>query len=173
MFTLGEVRDLLNSEGFQAFKKEHVLEETSVADLLRYVNEMDEFQALRDFDFKLHIPGLNLGKALDILISALNRSEHNEPVKSHGVLYSAADIYFSAITPSASGGQPASAFFMSRDGISMAQSAVILVTNMLLYTISLAIIGVFGFISSPYVFMGFDTPAKVLIIIGSVFIIAL
>lgn len=113
------------------------------------------------------------GKALDILISALNRSEHNEPVKSHGILYSAADIYFSAITPSASGGQPASAFFMSRDGISMAQSAVILVTNMLLYTISLAIIGVFGFISSPYVFMGFDTPAKVLIIIGSVFIIGL
>ena len=27
-------------------------------------------------------------------------------------VYSAADIYFSAITPSASGGQPASAFFM-------------------------------------------------------------
>ena len=46
-----------------------MLEETSVADLLRYVNEMDEFQALRDFDFKLHIPGLNLGKALDILMN--------------------------------------------------------------------------------------------------------
>ena len=69
VFTLGEVRDLLNSEGFQAFKKEHVLEETSVADILRYINEMDEFQALRSFDFKLHIPGLNLGKALDILMS--------------------------------------------------------------------------------------------------------
>ena len=30
-------------------------------------------------------------------------------------VYSAADIYFSAITPSASGGQPASAFFMIKD----------------------------------------------------------
>ena len=30
----------------------------------------------------------------------------------HAFVYSAADIYFSAITPSASGGQPASAFFM-------------------------------------------------------------
>ena len=31
-----------------------------------------------------------------------------------GVLYSAADIYFSAITPSATGGQPACAYFMLR-----------------------------------------------------------
>ena len=113
------------------------------------------------------------GKALDILVSALNKSEHNEPIKSHGLLYSAADIYFSSITPSASGGQPASAFFMSRDGISMAQSAVILVTNMLLYTISLALIGIFGFLSSPSVFFGFDTPAKALIIVGSILIIGL
>ena len=34
-----------------------------------------------------------------------------------GVLYSAADIYFSAITPSATGGQPASAVLMMRSGI--------------------------------------------------------
>ena len=113
------------------------------------------------------------GKALDILISALNRSEHNKQIKSHGLLYSAADIYFSAITPSASGGQPASAFFMNRDGITMAQSAVILVSNMLLYTISLAFIGIVGFIISPHNFWDFDTPAKVLILIGSLFIIGL
>lgn len=113
------------------------------------------------------------GKALDILISALNKSEKHEPIKSHGILYSSADIYFSAITPSASGGQPASAYFMSRDGISMAQSAVVLLSNMLLYTISLAIIGLFGFVSSPHNFWDFDTPAKVLIIIGSLFIISL
>ncbi len=113
------------------------------------------------------------GRALDILISALNRSEKHEPIKSHGILYSAADIYFSAITPSASGGQPASAYFMSRDGITMAQSAVVLLSNMLLYTISLAFIGIIGFISSPHTFMDFDTPAKVLIIIGSLFIVCL
>ena len=34
-----------------------------------------------------------------------------------GFLYSAADIYFSSITPSATGGQPASAYFMMQDGI--------------------------------------------------------
>ena len=36
---------------------------------------------------------------------------------NRGFLYSTANIYFSAITPSATGGQPASAFFMVRDGI--------------------------------------------------------
>ncbi|MGP1404566.1 MAG: lysylphosphatidylglycerol synthase transmembrane domain-containing protein, partial [Catonella sp.] len=37
-------------------------------------------------------------------------------------LYSAADIYFSAITPSASGGQPASFYFMRKDGISFSKA---------------------------------------------------
>ena len=34
-----------------------------------------------------------------------------------GFVYSAADIYVSAITPSATGGQPASAYFMIKDGL--------------------------------------------------------
>ena len=33
--------------------------------------------------------------------------------------YSSADIYFSAITPSATGGQPATAYFMHKDGVSL------------------------------------------------------
>ena len=36
-----------------------------------------------------------------------------------GLVFSSADIYFSAITPSATGGQPASIFFMRREGVSM------------------------------------------------------
>ena len=35
----------------------------------------------------------------------------------HGILYSAADVYFSAVTPSATGGQPACALFMIRNGL--------------------------------------------------------
>ena len=40
------------------------------------------------------------------------------PTFRHGLVYSSADLYFSAITPSATGGQPASAFFMRLDGMS-------------------------------------------------------
>ena len=50
------------------------------------------------------------------ICSILKKSRYmRSPVK--GLLYSTSDIYFSAITPSATGGQPASAFFMIRDGI--------------------------------------------------------
>lgn len=48
------------------------------------------------------------GEALRVLVRHMGY-----PAKrSHGFVYSAADVYFSAITPSASGGQPASAYFM-------------------------------------------------------------
>lgn len=113
------------------------------------------------------------GFALDVLVKAITKEEHTPKIRSHGLLYSAADIYFSAITPSASGGQPASAFFMSRDGISMAQSAVILVTNVFLYTVSLVLIGLIGFAICPAVFFRFDTLAKVFICLGGFFLVGL
>ena len=45
------------------------------------------------------------GEAIRVIVAHMGY-----PTKrSHGFVYSAADVYFSAITPSASGGQPASA----------------------------------------------------------------
>ncbi|MBR3058915.1 MAG: flippase-like domain-containing protein [Clostridiales bacterium] len=113
------------------------------------------------------------GFALDVLVHAITHDQEGPKIRSNGLLYSAADIYFSAITPSASGGQPASAFFMSRDGITVAQSAVILVTNVFLYTISLVLLGVIGFFLCPSVFFRFDTLAKIFIILGGVFLVGL
>ncbi len=113
------------------------------------------------------------GWALDVLVHALTRSDDGPKIRSHGFLYSAADIYFSAITPSASGGQPASAFFMSRDGIPVAHSAVILVANMFLYTISLVVIGLIGFCLCPSIFWNMDTLAKILVTLGFVFLMGL
>ena len=55
--------------------------------------------------------------------------------------YSAADIHFSAITPSASGGQPASAFLMLRDGIPGVQVTAALLLNLAMYSCSLVAIG--------------------------------
>ncbi|MBQ6320258.1 MAG: flippase-like domain-containing protein, partial [Lachnospiraceae bacterium] len=50
------------------------------------------------------------------LLSILKAFGYKRSVNK-GIIYSAADIYFSAITPSATGGQPASAFFMLSDGV--------------------------------------------------------
>lgn len=49
-----------------------------------------------------------------------------------GTVYGGADVYFSAITPSASGGQPASAYFMIRDGIPGYAATVALLINLAL-----------------------------------------
>jgi uncharacterized membrane protein YbhN (UPF0104 family) len=75
---------------------------------------------------------------------------------TRNVVYSAADIYFSAITPSASGGQPASAVFMVRDGIPGAVTTMCLLLNVMLYTVSILIIGVLCFILFPSAFFSFS-----------------
>lgn len=83
-----------------------------------------------------------------------------------GIIYSAADIYFSAITPSASGGQPASAFFMGFDGIPTGVVTVTLILNLVMYTASIISIGFVALIINPDLFYHFETFSKVLILVG-------
>lgn len=85
---------------------------------------------------------------------------------SRGMVYSAADIYFSAITPSATGGQPASAYFMISDGIPASVTAMVLVMNIMMYTVSIVVIGSVCFLVRPGIFMDFDKWSKLLIILG-------
>lgn len=85
-----------------------------------------------------------------------------------GFLYSAADIFFSAITPSATGGQPASAFFMMRDGISASVTAISLLINISLYTVSIVLTCFVSIIINPGMFAEFETFTKVLVILGFV-----
>ncbi len=84
-----------------------------------------------------------------------------------GLVYSSGDIYFSAITPSATGGQPASALFMKKNGIPFSVVTVTLIINLIMYTFAIIVIGIFSFIMSFDVFLGFSTFSRVLIIIGS------
>lgn len=84
----------------------------------------------------------------------------------NGFIYSTADIYFSAITPSASGGQPASAFYMVKDKIPMSVTTITLVLNIMQYTMSLAVISLLCFVLRPEYFHLFDGWSQLLIIIG-------
>ncbi len=85
-----------------------------------------------------------------------------------GTIYSAADIYFSAITPSATGGQPASAYFMIKDGIPGSVVTVSLILNLVMYTLSTLTFGILGIILDFEVFCSFSTLSKVLIVFGIV-----
>ena len=84
-----------------------------------------------------------------------------------GVLYSAADIYFSAITPSATGGQPASAVMMMRSGIPAAPTAVALLINVVLYTLSILLMAAAGLALHPGLLKLFGPASRILIWVGA------
>lgn len=92
---------------------------------------------------------------------------HARSVKRNTV-YSAADIFFSAITPSATGGQPASAVFMVKDGIPTAVTTMCLLLNVMLYTVSILLIGLLCFLLAPQTFFAFSVPSRWLIAAGFV-----
>ena len=86
--------------------------------------------------------------------------------KRRGFLYASADIYFSSITPSATGGQPASAYFMHKDGISAVAVTVSLILNLTMYTLAIITLGLFSLIFFPKIFLEFELPCKIMILIG-------
>lgn len=102
------------------------------------------------------------GEALRVL---LNSAGYKKSVRA-SLLYSSSDIYFSAITPSASGGQPASAYFMMRDGVPAAVTTVMLVANLVMYTMGILTVAVFCLLFKWRVFRHFDAFAQVLIFLG-------
>ena len=87
-----------------------------------------------------------------------------------GIVYGAADVYFSAITPSASGGQPATAFFMMLDGIPGAAATVMLLMNLIMYTLSIIIVGGCTMLFSYDLFLDFSLLSRILIVFGLIII---
>ena len=67
-----------------------------------------------------------------LAILCLLRGFGYRPGFFNGLSYVAADLYFSAITPSATGGQPAEGYLMVKDGIPGVICTVTLLTNLLL-----------------------------------------
>ena len=84
------------------------------------------------------------------------------------ILYSATDIYFSALTPSAAGGQPAALLMMMNHGVSAAVSAIALLLNLVMYTVSIMIISTVCFIVYPEQLLRLETGALIFIAIGAV-----
>lgn len=109
------------------------------------------------------------GLALLTLLRAMGYGS----TKKQSFIYGAADAYFSAITPSATGGQPAVMYFMVKYGVPVAAAAAALVLNLILYNMAMVGLGVFAVIMRPEVFLSFDLISQVLIVVGSLVIIAM
>lgn len=109
------------------------------------------------------------GASLNCILRSLG---YRRPLR-RGAVYSAADIYFSAITPSATGGQPASAYFMMHDGVPGATSTITLLINLVMYSASLVTISLICFLIRPSIIMRFSTLSQTMIILGAVAQIAI
>lgn len=83
------------------------------------------------------------------------------------IAYSSADIYYSAITPSASGGQPASAFYMIKDGMGAGIASFTLVFNVIAYSAAFLVLAATAFALRPQMFADFGFWVKFFIIFGT------
>ncbi len=83
-----------------------------------------------------------------------------------GYIYSTSDIYFSAITPSATGGQPASAYFMIKDGMNGMMVTALLLANLCMYTLAIIVIGLVCFFLKFDIFLQYSLPSQILIVAG-------
>ena len=83
--------------------------------------------------------------------------------------YAAADGFYSLITPTGAGGQPAQVFYMSRDGMSPGKASFAILLNMIGYTAAIFAVGIAAICINPGLFGGIDTVfAKILVIAGAV-----
>ena len=84
--------------------------------------------------------------------------------------YASADIYFSAITPSATGGQPASAFYMVKDGIPLSYTTAILSVNLFMYTATLLVAVLIAFLLRPQLFLEIDSVLVKVCVVAGLFV---
>ena len=89
-----------------------------------------------------------------------------------GIVFSATDIFFSAITPSASGGQPAALILMMKNGVPAAVSAIALLLNLLMYTVAILLISAVCCMVYPGIFMRMGLAPKLFIAFGVIVQIA-
>lgn len=105
------------------------------------------------------------GLSLHFLLRGLGE----KPKLFSSMIYSSADVYYSAITPSATGGQPASAFYMVKDGVRAGKASFALVYNLVGYTTAILVLGFAALILRPSFYGSLDDVfTRVLIIAGFV-----
>ena len=88
--------------------------------------------------------------------------------------YAAANGFYSLVTPTGAGGQPAAIFYMSRDGMSPGRASFAILLNTIGYTAAIFAVGIAALCINPGLFVGINTIfAKVLVVAGAVIQLAL
>lgn len=102
-------------------------------------------------------------------IFCLSRFFGSKPKVVSCVAYSSANAFYTVITPTGAGGQPAEVFYMSRDGMSPGKASFVILLNTIGYTASIFVVGIIALCINASLFVGITAVfAKVLIIFGIV-----
>lgn len=91
----------------------------------------------------------------------------------HCLEYSFTGFYFSSITPSATGGQPAQVYYMSRDGVSAAHGALDMLLITVCYQVSTLLLGMAAFLLRPISLAELGGGLSLLLLYGTVTTLAL
>lgn len=87
--------------------------------------------------------------------------------------YACVDVYFSYITPSATGGQPMMIYYMAKDRISVAKSGIMVFMYTLFYTLALLVLTVWAFFWRTDYILHMNVSFKILFAIGTLVCIGL
>lgn len=93
-----------------------------------------------------------------VIIFYLIRTLSQKVRFDHCLLYSFVGFFFSCITPSATGGQPAQVFYMRKDNIAMSTSTVVLSIVTITYKLILVVLGAIVLILQPQQIMNYLNP---------------
>lgn len=133
---------------------------------LYYVFHGEDMGALADYlkqsDVRYWIAGTVLVVIFilseSVIIYYMMRSVGQPAILTHCFLYSFVGFFFSAITPSATGGQPAQLYFMKKDRLSISISTLILMVVTITYKAVLVVIGLAVVVFRPPVIMRYLNP---------------
>ncbi len=130
------------------------------------------FGAIRNADFSYLLAGFCM-MLLFIACEALNIRiilkvlGHNSPFR-RCLEYSSIGFYFSSITPSAAGGQPAQVYYMKQDKIPLTLSSITIFYIVYVYQIVMIFLGIAAYILRFDVAVLFASKLKILLLIGVV-----
>lgn len=91
------------------------------------------------------------------------------------VSYVCIEVYFSAVTPSSTGGQPVQAYYMGRDKIPYTKSTIVILINTMLYKFAILLLGILALLFFPKLMLQngwFFSTLMIMGMLGNVLIIA-
>lgn len=83
-----------------------------------------------------------------------------------GFVYACTDFYFSAITPSATGGQPVCLYYMSKDQIPVSVSGLAMLLQTVVYKLILLVLGIWALFAKWSFFAEGNWTVKLLFVVG-------